>query len=312
MPDAASHELWVSFLMTPLFISTGSSTGASLRSYKFGHHSGQQCHRDRGTDSSLMEAAERAEEDEEARTGEETVVGREVEAMEAVREERRDENNWTRPQRNKQQKSVTVLGDDSSRTSQSKMTQTPSESCGLELSIFLMMTTEAGRPFILVIIYQALLDCLAVDTAVRGIFNFVSGSHGARAISLSRNFRDNLLDHHLNTASAPTKDLEQILIALPTAIHELLRRENRASFNDDLSGWLNSLEDMMDAIHADRRSVTFHYVGNKVEELRKIIARSRGLLHEEEPKVGGVTRARKSKSVLFRSFEAIRRKRSDS
>ncbi|KAG4430775.1 hypothetical protein IFR05_013744 [Cadophora sp. M221] len=144
-------------------------------------------------------------------------------------------------------------------------------------------------PFLLVITHPAILDCLAVDTAVGGIFNFISGSHGSRAIPFFRRICSNLLDHHLNMGSEPDSSLEQLLVALPKAIHELLRREYRASFNDDLPDMLNSIEEMMSAVYADKQSTAFQYVANKVEELRKIVARSRGLLHEEVPAEGGVT-----------------------
>ena len=99
------------------------------------------------------------------------------------------------------------------------------------------------------------------------------------------------MEHHLATASAPTKDLEQMLVAPVKAIHELLRRENRVSFNDGLPKLLDSIEGMMDALYGDKSSVTFHHVGNKIEVLRRIVARSRGLLHEDGPRVSGVTKS---------------------
>ncbi|KAL2074449.1 hypothetical protein VTL71DRAFT_8227 [Oculimacula yallundae] len=146
-----------------------------------------------------------------------------------------------------------------------------------------------GKPFHLVITHQALLDCLAVDTAVGGIFNFIGGSHGSRAMPFFQKFCKSLLAEHLDITSAASDSFEQLLIALPKAVHELLRRENRASFNEELPDLLNSIEEMSEVILADKHSVTFRYVGNKVGELRRIVARSQGLLHEEEPTVEGIT-----------------------
>ena len=58
-----------------------------------------------------------------------------------------------------------------------------------------------------------------------------------------------------------------MLVAPVKAIHELLRRENRVSFNDGLPKLLDSIEGMMDALYGDKSSVTFHHVGNKIEVL---------------------------------------------
>ncbi len=43
---------------------------------------------------------------------------------------------------------------------------------------------ELARPFLQVITHKALLDSLAVDTAVGGLYNFISSNNGTRAIPL--------------------------------------------------------------------------------------------------------------------------------
>jgi len=39
-----------------------------------------------------------------------------------------------------------------------------------------------AQPFLLVITHLAMLDCLSVDTFVGGLYNFISGSNGTRAV----------------------------------------------------------------------------------------------------------------------------------
>jgi len=38
------------------------------------------------------------------------------------------------------------------------------------------------QPFLLVITYPVMLDCLSMDTFVKGLYNFISGSNGTRAV----------------------------------------------------------------------------------------------------------------------------------
>jgi hypothetical protein len=146
-----------------------------------------------------------------------------------------------------------------------------------------------AEPFLLVITHQALLDCLSVDTFVGGLYNFISGSNGTRAIPFFQRLSTNLVEAYLESAVSKAS-VETILIALLTAIRELLRRERRAAFHNDLPNLANSLEGAAEVTGIDKQSVAFQIIINRIGELRATIARANGLLnHEEEPPVNGVS-----------------------
>lgn len=148
-----------------------------------------------------------------------------------------------------------------------------------------------AESFLLVITHQALLDCLSVDTFVGGLYNFISGSNGSRAIPFFQRLSTNLVEASLGSAISKSS-VETMLIAMSTAIRELLRREQRAAFHDDLPDLVNSLENAADVTGMDKQCVAFQVVINRIGELRATIARANGLLnHEEVPRVNGVSTA---------------------
>jgi hypothetical protein len=145
-----------------------------------------------------------------------------------------------------------------------------------------------AEPFLLVITHQALLDCLSVDTFVGGLYNFISGSNRTRAIPFFQRLSTNLVKAYLESAVSK-ESVETIPIALLTAIRELLRRERRAAFHDDLSDLANSLEGAAEVTSIDKQSVAFQIIINRIGELQATIARANGLLNYEEPLVNGVS-----------------------
>lgn len=52
---------------------------------------------------------------------------------------------------------------------------------------------DLARPFLLVITHPELLDCLSVDTFVGGLYNFISGNNGSRAVPFFQRLSTNLL-----------------------------------------------------------------------------------------------------------------------
>jgi hypothetical protein len=70
---------------------------------------------------------------------------------------------------------------------------------------------------------------------------------------------------------------EEILVALLTALRELLQREPRINTNDELSALIESLADLVDGSLTDKKSAIFYLADNRVKGLRAILARARGL-----------------------------------
>ena len=147
------------------------------------------------------------------------------------------------------------------------------------------------QPFLCVITHQALLGCLSVDTAVGGLYNFISGSNGSRAIPFFQLFITSLEQKTLRSATPEPKSiLETTLIAVLRALQELLRREQRAAFHDDLPDLITSMENLADVAGID--AVASHVLNIGVAELRGMVGRATGLLHQDgEPQVDGVSTA---------------------
>ena len=146
------------------------------------------------------------------------------------------------------------------------------------------------RPFLLVISHTELLGCLSVDTFVGGLYNFISGSNGTRAIPFFRRLSTSLLGQHTaSIAHTPCEELERTLIAMSTTLRELLRREQRATFNEDLPELVNTMENLVGGLGIGH-SMAFQIVKDIIGEVRGMIGRAKGLLQQaEEPEVGGVS-----------------------
>lgn len=150
---------------------------------------------------------------------------------------------------------------------------------------------DLAHPFLLVITHPAVLDCLSVDTSVGGLYNYISGSNGSRAIPFFQRLSTSLLEKHLELApQSLTASLETTLTAMSAALRELLKREPRAIFHENLPDLLDSIENIAEATNIDPYSVAFQVVRNSIGELRGVVARAHGLLqYEEEPPEGCVS-----------------------
>ena len=150
---------------------------------------------------------------------------------------------------------------------------------------------KLAQPFLSVLTHSALLDCLSVDTSVGGLYNYMSGTNGSRAIPFFQRLCDSLVEGFLEgSPSTSTAVLETTLVAMAVSLRELLRREQRATFHDDLLDLINSIESIPEATGVDPQSATFQVIRNSSEELRGMVARANGLLQDQdEQPVGGVS-----------------------
>ncbi|KAJ4367471.1 hypothetical protein N0V83_007054 [Neocucurbitaria cava] len=141
---------------------------------------------------------------------------------------------------------------------------------------------EIVKDFLTVITHPSLLDCLAVDTYVGGIYNFISGVNGGRAISFFQHLCETLVAVKTKgVSSISEKMLEQSLIALSSALYEVLRRDQRARLNDRLDALVCSLESASEIFSGEMRSITSTVVNRDLAGIRSMIARAEGLVTEE-------------------------------
>ncbi|KAF2088004.1 P-loop containing nucleoside triphosphate hydrolase protein [Saccharata proteae CBS 121410] len=135
------------------------------------------------------------------------------------------------------------------------------------------------RPFLSVITHDALLDCLSVDTAVGGLYRLIGDDSGARAITFFRHFQASLVEQHL--ASGPSQSSVQVgsdIMSLLTSLRQLVVREPRVSFHDELPDLINAIENTVTAVGIPEDSTTSVVLRNKILELRGIVGQARGLL----------------------------------
>jgi hypothetical protein len=141
---------------------------------------------------------------------------------------------------------------------------------------------ETSRSFLLAMTHSAMVDCLSVDTYVGSLYSFMSGANGTRAIPFFQHLCEVLVATRAETVrTIPLDRLDSTLIALSTALSELLRRESRARYNEDLSDLVNSLETAAKLIMEEESTVTSNIILSRVGDLRAVIARACGLLSEE-------------------------------
>lgn len=135
------------------------------------------------------------------------------------------------------------------------------------------------QQFLLTITHSSILDGLAVDTYVGSIYNFISGANGTRAIPLFQHICELLISLRTkNNPDASLDILEFTLVALSVALRELLKRESRARFNDDLKALTDALGAAGTTFAPDRPSVASTLVANNLRCIRDMVARANGLL----------------------------------
>ncbi|CAG5157044.1 uncharacterized protein ALTATR162_LOCUS4837 [Alternaria atra] len=137
-----------------------------------------------------------------------------------------------------------------------------------------------ARNFLLTLTHPSLLRCLAVDTHVGSIYNLFGGVGGRTAVLYLQRVCKALSAARAATFSlASTKDHETTLLAMAMALFELLRRERRARFNDDVIPLVNSIQTASDACKGSPD--TSARITNRLNDTRALVARAQGLLAED-------------------------------
>ena len=146
-----------------------------------------------------------------------------------------------------------------------------------------------AQAFLSVVTHPAMLDCLSVDTFVGGLYNFISGSNGTRAVSFIQRLCTNLIDAHCGSTVSKVS-VEATLTAVANMLREILKREQRAAFHEDLPDLLNSLHHVAEVAGIDQTSAAFQVISNRIIGLRALIARANGLLADvESPSATGIS-----------------------
>jgi len=149
---------------------------------------------------------------------------------------------------------------------------------------------DLARHFLLVITHAVFLDCLSVDTYVGALYNFISGSNGSRAVPFFQRLIDAMLKQRKEQGLRGSQSLlENTLVTTSTALRELLRRERRAIFHDDLPDLVSSVENFAEATGMEPSNMAFQIVHNRIQEIRGMMAHANGLVQDEDQQVGCVS-----------------------
>ncbi|KAH8689897.1 NFX1-type zinc finger-containing protein 1 [Talaromyces proteolyticus] len=141
---------------------------------------------------------------------------------------------------------------------------------------------KTSRSFLLVMTHSAMVDCLSVDTYVGSLYIFMSGANGTRAIPFFQHICEIIVATRTETVrETPLDRLDSTLVVLSAALSELLRREPRARYNENLSDLINSLETAAQLMTEDESTVTSNIIISRARDLRAVVDRACGLLSEE-------------------------------
>lgn len=138
-----------------------------------------------------------------------------------------------------------------------------------------------ARNFLLTITHSSLLRCLAVDTHVGLIYNLFGGVGGKRAVAFLRRLIQALLAAQTaGMAWLSTEYFRQTLLAMSIAVFELLRRESRARFNDEIPTLVDSIQAATDTVKGVV-SNTPTLIQNRLKDIRALITRAQSLIADK-------------------------------
>jgi hypothetical protein len=140
-----------------------------------------------------------------------------------------------------------------------------------------------AKSFLDVITHSSLLDCLAVDTYVDGIYIFISGANGRRAVAYFQHLCETLVAARTDHPSLVDQDvLEQALIRLSVALYEVLKRNREARSNNRLDNLVETLTNAAEIIPVETPSTAATVANKYLGDIRQMIARAKGLVREED------------------------------
>jgi hypothetical protein len=123
------------------------------------------------------------------------------------------------------------------------------------------------------------------------LYNFISGANGSRAIQFFQQLCDILLAQYLqNDSRKSIPTLATDFNGMSIALCELLKRERRTAFHNNLLDLVVLIENTIGASGLDKQSNIIQVVVIRVRGLRATIDRARRLVEQEErPATHGVS-----------------------
>ncbi|KAF2856036.1 hypothetical protein T440DRAFT_96542 [Plenodomus tracheiphilus IPT5] len=136
-----------------------------------------------------------------------------------------------------------------------------------------------ARCFLLTLTHDALLRCLATDTYVGSLYNFFGGVDGKRAVSFIGRVCKALVTTQIDRESSiPHEDVEATLQAMPLALYELLRRERRARFNENIPALIGSLKNVADTFKDKVQLASGIRIARRIADIQALVTGAQELL----------------------------------
>lgn len=136
---------------------------------------------------------------------------------------------------------------------------------------------DTGSIFLQVFTHPALLNCLSIDTYVGALYTFISGNKGSRIVNFSNRFVKHLVQHP-SAFDDSSQILEKNLILVLHALREVLSREARARYNEDLPALLDLIERTRDLVLMSTYGAAFQMTTDAITQMRGMINRATDLL----------------------------------
>ena len=142
---------------------------------------------------------------------------------------------------------------------------------------------EVAETFLEVITHPSLVDCLAVDEYINGIYDFVAGGgDGTRALKFFQHLCETLVtartDEHFSISDAL---VEKAVTRLSAALYELLSRNRRTRLNHNLHKLVSALDSAAEIIPASQPSVTITIVKKHLADIQAMIGRAKDLIVDD-------------------------------
>lgn len=145
--------------------------------------------------------------------------------------------------------------------------------------------TQTLGLFLKTMTHSSLLDCLSVDTFVGGLYNFLGGANGTRAVPLFQHLCETIVTQHVEYSfGTTTTPIQETLTALSTALRELLQREPRVRLNDDITSLIDSIEQASEIMLVPDHPRAKVLVLKQVREMRGMVAGANRLVAQEDEK----------------------------
>lgn len=147
------------------------------------------------------------------------------------------------------------------------------------------LLTNLVLPFVQVMTHNSVLDCLSLDTFVGGLYNYISGNNGTRAVPFFLSVANFLRKTFVNSRMV-SSTMEKTLIAGTKMLREVLRRERRAKFHDSLAELVGLLDTITKAMGESHHSQGYYFMSNAIPQLQIFVENAANQLdNQNQPEV---------------------------